>query len=50
MINRGWQHAIICPCILGLATGSSPIATYQKGVIDFSDVKTLNLDEYYGLQ
>jgi len=42
--------------ILGLATGSSPIGTYeklvewcQKGDIDFSNVKTVNLDEYLGL-
>lgn len=41
---------------LGLATGSTPIGTYQelirrykKGAIDFSQVKTFNLDEYYGL-
>lgn len=43
-------------CVLGLATGSSPIGTYQqltewfrKGDIDFSGVTTINLDEYYGL-
>ncbi len=43
-------------CVLGLATGSSPIGTYQqliewyiKGDLDFSDVKTVNLDEYKGL-
>jgi glucosamine-6-phosphate deaminase len=42
--------------VLGLATGSTPIGTYQelirryqKGVIDFSRIKTFNLDEYYGL-
>jgi glucosamine-6-phosphate deaminase len=42
--------------VLGLATGSTPIATYQElirryqnGQIDFSQVKTFNLDEYYGL-
>ncbi len=42
--------------ILGLATGSSPIGIYQqlikwyeKGDIDFSEVTTVNLDEYYGL-
>jgi glucosamine-6-phosphate deaminase len=42
--------------VLGLATGSTPIATYQEliqryqdGKIDFSQVKTFNLDEYYGL-
>jgi glucosamine-6-phosphate deaminase len=43
-------------CVLGLATGSTPIGTYQqliewykKGDLDFSQVKTINLDEYKGL-
>ena len=43
-------------CVLGLATGSSPIGTYQqliewykKGDLDFSRVTTINLDEYKGL-
>lgn len=43
-------------CVLGLATGSSPIGLYdqlvewnQKGDLDFSQVKTVNLDEYKGL-
>lgn len=43
-------------CVLGLATGSSPIGTYQKliewykdGQLDFSKVKSINLDEYVGL-
>ena len=43
-------------CVLGLATGSSPIGTYknlvakyENGDIDFSQVKTANLDEYKGL-
>ena len=43
-------------CVLGLATGSSPIGTYQvlikkyeNGELDFSQVKTVNLDEYVGL-
>lgn len=42
--------------VLGLATGSSPIGTYdhlvdwyQKGDLDFSHVHTVNLDEYRGL-
>ena len=42
-------------CVLGLATGDSPIGTYEqlidwynKGDIDFSQVHTYNLDEYYG--
>ena len=41
---------------LGLATGSSPETTYmslarayEAGEISFSDVKTVNLDEYVGL-
>ena len=43
-------------CVLGLATGSSPVGTYQElirkyenGELDFSQVKTVNLDEYVGL-
>lgn len=43
-------------CVLGLATGSSPIGTYQQliamyqaGDVDFSKVRTVNLDEYVGL-
>ena len=43
-------------CVLGLATGSSPVGTYQhlikwyeKGDLDFSHVRTVNLDEYVGL-
>ena len=42
--------------VLGLATGSSPIGTYnylaeqcKKGELDFSKVRTINLDEYVGL-
>lgn len=42
--------------VLGLATGSSPIGTYQqliawehKGDVDFRHVSTVNLDEYVGL-
>jgi glucosamine-6-phosphate deaminase len=41
-------------CVLGLATGSTPIGTYKmlcerykKGEVDFSRVTTFNLDEYY---
>lgn len=43
-------------CVLGLATGSTPIGTYknlvemyEKGDLDFSQVTTVNLDEYKGL-
>lgn len=42
--------------VLGLATGGSPVLTYQnlvklyeEGVISFADVTTFNLDEYLGL-
>ena len=42
--------------VLGLATGSSPIGVYEqlidwnhKGDVDFSSIKTVNLDEYQGL-
>ena len=43
-------------CVLGLATGGTPVGTYKqlvewynKGDIDFSEVTTVNLDEYRGL-
>lgn len=43
-------------CVLGLATGSSPVGTYKeliadynKGTLDFSGVTTVNLDEYVNL-
>ena len=43
-------------CVLGLATGGTPVGTYQqlidwynKGDVDFSEVTTVNLDEYRGL-
>lgn len=42
--------------VLGLATGSTPIGIYerltawhQNGDLDFSQITTVNLDEYYGL-
>ena len=42
--------------VLGLATGSSPVGTYRKLVerheeegLDFSQIRTVNLDEYKGL-
>ena len=42
--------------VLGLATGSSPVGTYEQlvqmyenGDLDFSQVTTVNLDEYKGL-
>jgi glucosamine-6-phosphate deaminase len=43
-------------CVLGLATGSTPVGLYKELVrmhkeegLDFSKVVTFNLDEYYGL-
>lgn len=42
--------------VLGLATGSTPLGTYQQlirwnheGEVDFSHVTTINLDEYVGI-
>lgn len=43
-------------CVLGLATGSTPVGAYkqlvqwfQKGDLDFSEVTSVNLNEYKGL-
>lgn len=43
-------------CVLGLATGSTPLGMYKELIrmhkeegLDFSGVRTFNLDEYYGL-
>ena len=43
--------------VIGLATGSTPIGTYAKmaeknkaGDVDFSQMRTINLDEYVGLE
>ncbi len=43
-------------CVLGLATGSSPVGTYKNlikkvndGEISFKNVTSVNLDEYVGL-
>lgn len=43
-------------CVLGLATGSSPLGAYARlaelcaaGDVDFSEVTSVNLDEYVGL-
>lgn len=42
--------------VLGLATGSTPVGTYeylrkwyQQGILDFSQIRTMNLDEYRGI-
>ena len=43
-------------CVLGLATGSTPIGAYEQlvewyrnGDLSFAQVRSVNLDEYYGL-
>lgn len=43
-------------CVLGLATGSTPIGAYKQliewnkqGDLSFAEVHSVNLDEYYGL-
>jgi glucosamine-6-phosphate deaminase len=43
-------------CVLGLATGETPLGVYgnlaekfEKGDVDFSRVRTVNLDEYRGV-
>ncbi len=53
----GGQVMLKPESVLGLATGSSPIGTYKNlvtdyedGLLDFSGIKTVNLDEYYGLE
>ncbi|MCF8714781.1 glucosamine-6-phosphate deaminase [Joostella atrarenae] len=45
------------PCVLGLATGSSPIKVYEElvnlhknGELSFHNVITFNLDEYYPME
>lgn len=53
----GAQILLKPDCVLGLATGSSPIGAYgelvkdyRRGLLDFSGVRTVNLDEYCGLK
>ena len=48
------QINIKADSVLGLATGSTPVGMYKKlvemnqsGLVDFSKIKTVNLDEYY---
>ena len=50
------QVTLKADSVLGLATGSTPIGMYEQlvewhkaGELDFSAVKTVNLDEYVGL-
>jgi glucosamine-6-phosphate deaminase len=50
------RRAIGARAVLGLATGSTPIGIYRELIrmhreegLDFSDVVTFNLDEYFGL-
>ena len=57
MANLLSAQVVLKPdCVLGLATGSSPVGTYKElirrcanGDLDFSQVRTVNLDEYVGL-
>ena len=51
------KQASRLPCVLGLATGSSPLSVYkqliklhQEDGLSFKNVITFNLDEYYGLE
>ena len=48
------QVAVKPDSVLGLATGSTPVGTYRilvdmnkRGEVDFKEVKSFNLDEYY---
>ena len=52
----GAQVLLKPDCVLGLATGTSPLGPYSElvkdckaGILDFSRVRTVNLDEYCGL-
>ena len=52
----GAQVILKPDCVLGLATGSTPVGAYKElikayeaGELDFSQVKSVNLDEYKGL-
>ena len=52
----GAQVLLKSDAVLGLATGSTPIGTYEElvrryeaGRLDFGKIKTVNLDEYRGL-
>lgn len=43
-------------CVLGLATGSTPVGAYKQliewnkqGDLSFAEIRSVNLDEYYGL-
>lgn len=51
------KHDKGLPCVLGLATGSSPLNVYNQLIrlhkeegLSFKNVITFNLDEYYGLE
>ena len=57
MANLLSAQVVLKPdCVLGPATGRSPVGTYKElirrcanGDLDFSQVRTVNLDEYVGL-
>lgn len=51
------KQSLNLPCVLGLATGSSPIKVYEELVrmhkedgLSFANVITFNLDEYYPMK
>lgn len=55
-IILGAQVVLKPDCVLGLATGSTPVGIYdqlvkwyERGELDFAGVRTVNLDEYRGL-
>ena len=50
------QAAMDPDSVLGLATGSTPVGAYEylrkwseEGTLDFSGIRTVNLDEYKGI-
>jgi len=56
LINRHFENNPGKPFVLGLPTGSTPLATYteliklnKKGEVSFKNVITFNMDEYVGL-
>ena len=52
-----FNHTKEKPFVLGLPTGSTPLATYQElinlyneGILSFENIVTFNMDEYVGLR
>ena len=51
-----WDILLAVACVLGLATGSTPVGAYRyladwyrQGQLSFNEVRSVNLDEYKGL-